>query len=114
MVLMMGHKICFYGEIWLIIPVTPSYLEHCYYTVWHSLHTFTSLFFTKTSASVLRSESASLIKFSGVRCAVRNLLDTILEMVLFPEAGGPIITIWGTVRENKAIHKKKNVCLLCP
>ena len=19
---------CFYGEIWLIIPVTPSYLEH--------------------------------------------------------------------------------------
>ena len=25
---MMGHKICFYGEIWLIIPVTLSYLEH--------------------------------------------------------------------------------------
>ena len=28
---MMGHKKCFYGEIWLIIPfiisVTPSYLE---------------------------------------------------------------------------------------
>ena len=31
-VLMVGHKICFCGEIWLIIriiPVTPSYLEHC-------------------------------------------------------------------------------------
>ena len=29
--LMMGHKICFYEEIWLIIPfhVTPSSLEHC-------------------------------------------------------------------------------------
>ena len=30
-VLMMGHKICLYGEIWLIVPklsVTPSYLEH--------------------------------------------------------------------------------------
>ena len=26
---MMGHKICFYGEIWPIIPVTPSCLEHC-------------------------------------------------------------------------------------
>ena len=25
---MMGHKICFYGEMWLIISVTPSYLEH--------------------------------------------------------------------------------------
>ena len=24
----MGHKICFYGEIGLIIPVTLSYLEH--------------------------------------------------------------------------------------
>ena len=24
----MVHKICFYGEIWLIIPVTLSYLEH--------------------------------------------------------------------------------------
>ena len=32
-VLMMGHKICFYGEIYkannlLIISVTPSYTEH--------------------------------------------------------------------------------------
>ena len=26
---MMGHKICFYEEIWIIISVTPSYLEHC-------------------------------------------------------------------------------------
>ena len=28
---MMGHKVCFYGKIWIIIPklsVTPSYLEH--------------------------------------------------------------------------------------
>ena len=25
---MMGHKICFNGKIWKIIPVTPSYLEH--------------------------------------------------------------------------------------
>ena len=24
-VLMMGHKICFYGEIWLIIPKFPGY-----------------------------------------------------------------------------------------
>ena len=24
---MMGHKKCFYGEIWVIIPLTPSYLE---------------------------------------------------------------------------------------
>ena len=23
-ILMMGHKICFYEEIWLIIPVTPQ------------------------------------------------------------------------------------------
>ena len=32
---MRGHKICFYGEIWLIIPklsVNPSYLENCYST----------------------------------------------------------------------------------
>ena len=28
LILMMGHKICFNGEIWLIILVTPSYLEH--------------------------------------------------------------------------------------
>ena len=27
---MMGHKIHFSEEIWLIIPVIPSYLEHCY------------------------------------------------------------------------------------
>ena len=26
---MIGHNICFYGEIWLIILVTPSYPEHC-------------------------------------------------------------------------------------
>ena len=29
---MMGHKICFYGEIWTIIPklsVNTSYLENC-------------------------------------------------------------------------------------
>ena len=25
---MMDHKMCFYGEIWLIIPVT-LHLEHC-------------------------------------------------------------------------------------
>ena len=25
----MGHKIYFNGEIWLIIPVLPYYLEHC-------------------------------------------------------------------------------------
>ena len=25
---MMGHKICFKGEIWLIVPVICSYLEH--------------------------------------------------------------------------------------
>ena len=31
---MMGHKICFHGVTWLIIPkiilFTPSYLEHCF------------------------------------------------------------------------------------
>ena len=27
-VLMMDHNICFYGEIRLNFPVTPSYLEH--------------------------------------------------------------------------------------
>ena len=26
---MMGHKIYFDGKMWLIIPVTPSYLELC-------------------------------------------------------------------------------------
>ena len=26
---MTGHKIRFYREMWLIIPVTPSNLEHC-------------------------------------------------------------------------------------
>ena len=28
-VLMMGRKICSDAEIWIITPVTPSYLEHC-------------------------------------------------------------------------------------
>ena len=28
MVLMMGHKIWCYGDIWLIIPVTPSNMKH--------------------------------------------------------------------------------------
>ena len=64
----------------------------------------TSFFLTKTSASVLRSESASCIKFSGVRWAVRSLFDTILEIVLLPEAGGPIITICGTRRERETIQ----------
>ena len=27
---MVDHKICFYGEIWLFVPVTPSYLELCF------------------------------------------------------------------------------------
>ena len=27
---MMGHKICYYGDVWLIIPITLSYLEHCW------------------------------------------------------------------------------------
>ena len=29
LILMMSHKIFLNGEIWLIIPVTPSYLELC-------------------------------------------------------------------------------------
>ena len=28
MILMKGHKMCFYKEIWIIIPVAPPYLEH--------------------------------------------------------------------------------------
>ena len=29
-VLMIGHKIWFNGKLWKIIPVAPSYLEHCW------------------------------------------------------------------------------------
>ena len=37
---MVGHKICFNGEMLLIIPVTPSYLEHWLY-MYHGLSAWT-------------------------------------------------------------------------
>ena len=30
---MRGHNVCFYGEIRLIVPVTPCYLKHCKFHV---------------------------------------------------------------------------------
>ena len=31
---MRGHKICFYGEIWLRIPITRCYLELWFYSIY--------------------------------------------------------------------------------
>ena len=70
---MVGHKICFYGEILQIIPVSPLYLGHCCNRCFqHSSICFAATYFM-TYHSVCKNSSDYIKALKESRTIAKNI-----------------------------------------
>ena len=77
---MMGQKVCFHEEIWLIIPLTPSYLEHCILAVNEGMQMYLKKAWLLSDVPLLQDSDLGLHCLCKPNC--RNIWSFFLQVTL--------------------------------